>query len=320
MSNDALKALIPSASEYCVLRSDVVDRLLSCGDGDGALLYLYIVRHGVPDDESAVLRALNFSQSRLERAAFTLGNLKISSNAVQNRQNGAPRPPVPRYTVSELRTRRTDDRRFESVCQTAESVLGRTLTEGQLRTLYTAYDHLGLPADVIIDMLVWLKREKGVPSRKDIEGTAYLWADMGIYTAEASSAFLSRLESRKPVMEEMLRALDMAGRDPSPNEYRYLERFINQGFTPEAVELGKERLYGRLTRFSWQYLRGILDNWHERGAHTVEEITAIEPNLAQKPKNDNAAPNAPARQDKLEDWEKDWLDQYKEMVQTMEEQ
>ena len=273
----SLTSLIPAGSEYCVLRADAVDRLLSCGDADGALLYLYLIRRGSDFREEDAMRDLHFSPERMERAVFTLTNLQIASAPRDLRPAKSTGSPSPRYTVSELRARRTDDRRFEAVCQTAESVLGRMLTESQLRTLYTAYDHLGLPADVLIDLLTYLKQEKQTVTRRDIEEQAYLWADMGIYTAQASAAFLSRLEKEKPIIADMLRALDMAGRSPSPSEYRYLSEFIRQGFDADAVELAKDRLYQRIGRFSWKYLKGILDSWHDKGVHTVEEITALEP-------------------------------------------
>ena len=301
----SLTSLIPAGSEYCVLRADAVDRLLSCGDADGALLYLYLIRRGSDFREEDAMRDLHFSPERMERAVFTLTNLQIASAPRDLRPAKSTGSPSPRYTVSELRARRTDDRRFEAVCQTAESVLGRMLTESQLRTLYTAYDHLGLPADVLIDLLTYLKQEKQTVTRRDIEEQAYLWADMGIYTAQASAAFLSRLEKEKPIIADMLRALDMAGRTPSPSEYRYLSEFIRQGFDADAVELAKDRLYQRIGRFSWKYLKGILDSWHDKGVHTVEEITALEPAVKQQTAPSPAAPQS----EKLQDWEKDWLDQ-----------
>ena len=300
----SLTSLIPAGSEYCVLRADAVDRLLSCGDADGALLYLYLIRRGSDFREEDAMRDLHFSPERMERAVFTLTNLQIASAPRDLRPAKSTGSPSPRYTVSELRARRTDDRRFEAVCQTAESVLGRMLTESQLRTLYTAYDHLGLPADVLIDLLTYLKQEKQTVTRRDIEEQAYLWADMGIYTAQASAAFLSRLEKEKPIIADMLRALDMAGRSPSPSEYRYLSEFIRQGFDADAVGLANERLFQRIGRFSWKYLKGILDSWHDKGVHTVEEITALEPAVKQQTAPSPATPQS----EKLQDWEKDWLD------------
>ena len=65
--------LLPEG-ELRVARCDMLDKLIAVGDGDAALLYLYILRHGGTDG-SAAARALRLSADRYERAAFTLNNL-----------------------------------------------------------------------------------------------------------------------------------------------------------------------------------------------------------------------------------------------------
>lgn len=315
----SLASLIPTSGEFCVLRAQVVDNLLACRDGDSALLYLYLVRQGQSFDERAAMRDLNMTRDQYDRAVHTLTSLHLVTTPAEAAQKPVKKSSAPpRYTAAEMRARREGDHRFASVCQTAEIVLGRTLTEGQLRTLMNAYEHLGLPADVLIDLLTYLHREKGTVTRRDIEEQSYLWADMGIFTAEAAAEFLSRREAEKPLLGDMLRVLDMAGRDPAPDEYRYLSSFIRQGFDAEAVSLAKERMYTRLGKFSWKYLAGIMESWHKKGLHTAAEITAVEPNLRQpKPASAPAAagPKPSAANDgNLADWERDWLEEFHAMT------
>lgn len=313
-----IASLIPTSDEFCVLRSQVADTLLACRDGDSALLYLYLVRKGAAFSEQQAMRDLGMARDRYERAVHTLTNL----NLVQDQTT--PDKPVqqetdkpPRYSMAEIRARREGDHRFASVCTTAEAVLGRPyLTESQLRTLMTAYEYLELPADVLIDMLMYLKREKGLVSRRDIEEEAFLWADMGIFTAKQATVYLARREEEKPILNAMLRALDMAGRDPAPKEYRILSEFIRKGFDADAVGLAKERMYQRIGDFKWSYLRGILNGWDAKGVHTVSEITAIEPN--QRTPNNAAAvtPQNPERDSgNMQDWEREWLQQFEAMKQ-----
>lgn len=311
----SLTSLIPTGGEFCVLRAQIVDSLITCCDGDSALLYLYLIRKGSSFDEREALRTLGMTRDRYDRAVHTLTNLHLVSTPAESQQKRPdPGSHPPRYTAAEMRARREGDHRFASVCQTAEIVLGRTLTEAQLRTLMNAYEHLCLPADVLIDLLTWLHREKGVVSRRDIEEQAYLWADMGIFTADAASKFLAQREAEKPLMDNLLRALDMAGRDPAPEEYRYLSGFIQQGFDAEAVEMAKERMYARLGKFSWKYLKGILDSWHQKGVHTAAEITAIEPNLHPPKSSALQTASAPASDSaNLSDWERDWLEEFNAM-------
>lgn len=156
----SLSSLIPAGGDFCVLRADVVDTLLTCRDGDSALVYLYLVRKGQAFDEREALRDLHLTRDRYDRAVHTLTNLRLVHTP--NEQPVQERSAVPpRYSVSEMRAQREDDHRFASVCQTAEIVLGRPLTDSQTRTLMNAYEYLGLPADVLIDLLTYLHRSKG---------------------------------------------------------------------------------------------------------------------------------------------------------------
>ena len=53
-----------------------------------------------------------------------------------------------------------------------------------LRSLLTAYDHLGLDGGAIIELLSYLKNEKGEVRLSDIKRETYQWADMGIVNAQ----------------------------------------------------------------------------------------------------------------------------------------
>ena len=310
----SLTSLIPTGGEFCVLRAQVVDKLIACCDGDSALLYLYLVRQGQAFDERTALRALGMTRDRYDRAVHTLTNLHLVTTPTESQpQRRSPSAQPPRYTAEEMRARREGDHRFASVCQTAEIVLCHPLTEPQLRTLMNAYVHLGLPADVLIDLLTYLHREKKQVSKSDIDREAHLWADMGIFTAEAATEFLSRREAEKSLIAGMMRALDMAGRDPAPDEYRHLSHYIQQGFDADAVALAKQRMYTRLGSFSWKYLSGILDSWHKKGLHTAAEITAVEPENRQAKPSVSAAVPKPPDHSGLSDWEQEWLEEFSAM-------
>lgn len=320
----SLLTLIPNGGEFCVLRADIADRLISSGDGDGALLYLYLIRKSTVFDEQTAMRELGMDRARFERAVHTLKSIQVVSSP----EIAAPRPraeDAPKYTSTEIAARRTADHRFDAVCQSAEAVLGRTLTAAALKTLYAAYEHLGLPADVLIDLLAYLGREKRTVTRRDIEQEAYLWADMGILTADDAAEYLARRENEKPIIAEMMRVLDMAGREPNPKEYRFLSELVHNGFTAEAVALARDKMYARLGKFSWNYLRGILQRWHEKNVHTAEEITAFEPVTHSDPHASlPAAPDThpaatPEQNPELEDWERDWLKQQEARIRRRKE-
>ena len=164
--------LLPEG-ELRVARCDMLDKLIAVGDGDAALLYLYILRHGSEDGRTAA-RALHLSDERYERAAFTLNNL--SAPAAETKNTEKSENAAPQYTAAELRRARNEDGEFSAVCDAAENAFGRALTEGMLRSLLTAYDHLGLDGGAIIELLSYLKRDRGTVTRRDIERDKILTA------------------------------------------------------------------------------------------------------------------------------------------------
>lgn len=312
----ALPQLLRTSGEFCVMRTDIIDKLLKCSDGDGALLYLYALRQGKNFQEKQAARDLGFSPERYERAIFTLTSLELSQEAPAA-QNTTSAPTAPVYRTAELRQARQGDHRFAAVCDAAESVLGRTLTESLIRSLFSAYDFLGLPAEVIIELLSYLKREKETIRRSDIDREASLWADMGLFSAQAAAEYLTKHEAEKPLLAAMKTTLGLPESRPlSAVESRALSEYIARGFPPDSVSLAAQRMQQSLGKFSWKYLSRILESWDQKGVHTVSEITAIEPErrtnstssapqLSNKPLPPTAKPTTPAN---LSDWEKQWLE------------
>lgn len=281
-----------------VARCEMLDKLIAIADGDAALLYLYVLRHGSADGKTAA-RALHLSQERYERAAFTLNGLVTPAVPPQADKLSE----VPQYTADELRRARLDDQKFAGVCESAEGVLGRTLTEGQLRCLLTVYDHLGLSAEAIVELLAYLKGEKGTVRVSDIRKEAYSWADMGVVSAQQAQQYLSRKANEKPLSEAVYKALGADPAQPAPKEQRVCRFALAHGFPPEAIELAVRRTDKQQGHKSLDYTLGILRRWDEAGVHTVSEITALEPETRAAVGQTPAQPTDPGT---LAAWEQDW--------------
>lgn len=310
----SLTSLLLPDGELRVIHCSIADKIINCGDGDSALLYLYIVKTGNRLNDKTAMRDLNFTEERYERAVFTLNSLMIQQQAETETQNEPQKLQKPNYTSAELNNARNADHKFTAVCNTAEDVLGKMLSEKDIRSLYTIYDHLGLPAEVIIELLTYLKRDRQKIDRYEIEREANLWTDAGIYTYADAQKHLEKLEAQKPLIEAIFSYMNIVGREPSIKERQFASACLDKGFPPDAVELAINRMYANIDKFSLNYLKKILLSWHERGIHTVSEITAIEPEI--KPKSvQNTAPQT----DKLEDWELDWLEELNRYEQNSKE-
>ena len=185
------------------------------------------------------------------------------------------------------------------------------MTEGQLRCLLTIYDYLGLDAGATIELLSYLKSEKGTVRTTDLRREANQWADMGIVTAQAAQQYLTRRADEKPLSEAIYRALGADTEQPAPKEQRVCRFALAHGFPADAVELAVHRTGQKQGHKSLDYTLGILRRWDNAGVHTVSEITALEPEtrmsaVSAVPAAVGQTPAQPTDSATLAAWEQDW--------------
>ena len=173
-------------SELCSMSGADADKLIESGDGDCALLYIYLLRRGTaPAGE--LCRALGMTKQRLDAAASKLKSLGLIDGG--EKPDGPDEPP--QYTAEEIVRRSGEDPGFRAVLAECENVLGHTLTGADTRTLFGIYDYLGLPTDVIMVLLHHCaeecRRRYGpgrVPTVRQLEREAYVWVNREIMTLE----------------------------------------------------------------------------------------------------------------------------------------
>ncbi|MBQ3557164.1 MAG: DnaD domain protein [Oscillospiraceae bacterium] len=259
------------------LSGKAADRLLSLGDGDAALLYLHILRRGstaVPGWNEARIRAAG---DRLLGAKLISSPVTASAPAPAQEPEALP----PEYSLADITAALAGEQSFSALADEVERRLGKKLSTPDLKTLFTLYDHLALPPEVILLIVGWCMREverKYGPGRKpflsQIRREAFRWARDGVDTAEAAEAHLKKLLSARTREGELARLLDLPNRPLVEREQKYLAAWTEMGFDNEALRLAYEKtVMGTASKsMDWRYMNGILRRWHEKGLHTVAQI------------------------------------------------
>ena len=159
------------SAAVCSMRAEDADRLISSGDGDGALLYIYLLRRGA-GPEAELCRALGWTAERLRAAAARLRSLGLVSGGTVPDGSGE----LPEYTAEDIVRRSREDADFRCILAEAERLLGHTLSTQETKTLFGVYDFVGLPTDVMLVLLHYCldeaRRRYGpgrVPNMKQIE-------------------------------------------------------------------------------------------------------------------------------------------------------
>ncbi len=283
-----------------ILSAEEADRLLGAADGTAALLYIYILRNGgfAP---AAAARELKCGEPELLLAAKTLRRLGLLSQP----QHPAETREIPEYTAEDIARRAQLDRGFTDVVSEAERTLGRVLSSNDLRLLFGLYDHLGLPADVIMLLLHHCVEEfqersgaGRMPTMRYIEKEGWYWADQEILDLDSAEEHLRRERQRRETAEQVKETLQIRGRALTASERRYVESWIALGYGPDALAIAYDRTVLSTGKLAWKYMDRIVHSWNEKKLYTPEEIEKGDARAAQSARRPAAAPEQSDR-DKL---------------------
>lgn len=289
--------------EVLAIAAQAADRLLKLDSGDAALLYLHLLRRGSAD-------GLKWTDARLQGALEGLRNQGLApAELPAPPESPAQEVPPPDYTTEDISQALADNAStFPALVDEVERRLGKRLSTADLKSLYTLYDHLALPAEVVLMLVGWCIEDmskKYGPGRKpflsQIRKEGFVWARLGVDTmerAEERIRTLTRLRSREA---EVLRLLDITPRPLVQREKDYIAAWDDMGFDNEALRMAYERTVLKKQSMNWSYMNGILLDWHKKGLHTAAAIRAgdreARPVRAGKPAPPSAGQERRARED-----------------------
>ena len=249
-------------------------KLLGAANADAALLYLYIAAGNDPGKAGEDLR---LPDSRLNCAGAILRQLGLWPEVLPTKILAGERP---NYSENDVLDAMERDMDFRSLYGEVQRLLGRNLNTEELKILLGFVRYLGLPGDVISLLVCYCKeraRKRGSlrnPSLRTIEKEAYQWAEQGIDTLEAASAYIQTQNQRESQMTSLMSLLQIRGRNLTAAEERYAGAWLTMGFDDDAIREAYERTCLNTGGLNWAYMNKILIRWQQAGFHTLEQVRA----------------------------------------------
>ena len=283
------------------------DKLLGCSNLLCMKLYLYLLRAGKSVTQERAAQDLEVAPIELKKAAKELKSMGLMSTAGKGKL--PPEQKIPEYEKAYIVKRSMEDASFEALQLETANVLGHTLSAQELNTLFGIYDHLGLPPEVICILLNACKEEVQekygpgrLPTMRQIEQQAYIWAREEIMTLDLADAYLNRRRERKDVLVQLKRMMGIWDRALTRSEVNYLNAWLDKGFGMDAIAIAFDRTVTQTNGLKWPYMNRIVQNWHEKGLHTPEEIELGDKPLSKpnpKPTKTSIAPPSGGEKERL---------------------
>lgn len=261
-----------------------VDRLVRLGSGDAALLYLYLLRRQGEYDPARASQDLSWSRGQLDTALAQLQELGLAAGATLP-QTAEPLPQpeqAPVYSAADIAAELKDPgSEFPVLLQEIERMFGKRLTNPQVSILLELYDHVGLPAEVLLMMVNWLCQRnlkkygtRRNPTMTMVKRTGYRWKEQGYDTLEAAEEYMKSVSLRETKEGAVLVALGIYGRQPVASERQFIQQWLNWGFSPETIAIAYDITVTSIGKLNWHYCNGILKRWHEKQLHTPDQVRA----------------------------------------------
>lgn len=304
-------------NEILSMTAQAARRVVELGDGDCALLYLALLERG--GDGEAAAKWLNWPAERLNGAWSRLAARElVAPNLPETVPPALQDDRPPEYNRSDVLQALEQEPEFTGLYREMERLLGRTLSEADMKSLFTIYDYLALPPEVILVLTNYvirdLRRRKGpgresFPRMARIRKEAFVWKRLGIDSVERAEEYIRAQERVDGREWEILSAVGVMERRPAiEKEREYIVKWVEMGVSDELIRLAYERTVFRKGCMNWPYMHRILQAWQQAGYKTVEQVKAEDrPNP--KPQNGKQKENYQPSRERIRK-NSDWLDEF----------
>ena len=256
------------------------DLLITMHDSDAALLYIYLVRTGCKNREKAC-RDLFFPRQRLQDAweRLEICGLLGSDSGFPSSSESNVLSDGPAYSAEDVKHAADNDHDFRALIEEAKLIIGRPLSTPDLIKLLKIYDHLQLPAEVVMELMHFVSDiyrvkfgDRRRPTVHAFETEAAIWCDRGITDFNTAESYIRSWRERRSLDAPIKEAMHIIDRDFTDTERRYIDIWIDWGFAPDAIAVAYDKTITNARKFSMAYMNGILQNWHLKGLHEIGDI------------------------------------------------
>jgi len=270
--------------ETITLTGQTVDKLIRAGDGDAALLYLYVLKTQGQSTAESAAAVLGKSAGWVASAMAVLSRLGLVELDVDvepasyEPAHEEPEEPHRRYSLDEIKRELMAGSDFATVVEETQRSLGKILSPDELLRLFGIYDSLRLPPEVILQLITHCISECRLggggraPSMKYIEKAAYTWEREGIFTLDKAEEYIKTLEDQRSVRGEIKTAMQIKGREFSATERKYVDGWIEMGYRANAIAIAYDRTVVKTGKLAWSYMDSIIKSWYNRGIITAQDV------------------------------------------------
>jgi len=295
-----------NSSDFFAVSNAFVDRYLCEANGSFVKVYLYSLRHSNTLDISVsnIANALNLLESDVIRAfkywhkegVIQFKQLSNDSYTVKFNSNfeiteakstdsetfelstthKTTLPTAVMYTKSDINNYMKNNDGIRHMFMISSQLLNRVLSDTDRKILFSFYDYLKLPVEVIFTLLEYCVSINKTNMRY-IEKVAFTWSDTGINTLAKASAYVKEQTEYNKTLKRYKELFKISGRDFSETEEKFLNSWIyDLKLSEDEIKNAFEITVTNTGKIAFKYMDAILKNPKSNSAQQSKHLCQIQ--------------------------------------------
>ena len=227
------------------------------------------------EEEQEEVAVTTESTPELERKieTATKPSVEEADKEIEEIKNSATAPKKVTYKASFVESKKEDED-FGNLLYQTEIYFGKPLTQTDLQTLLYIYEELAF-SPVLLEYLVEYCVSIGKKSCRYIEAVALEWYKNGIKNVEDAKVASKNYNS---IYVAVLKQLGIPRRVPTPTETAFIDTWYNTySFNKNIIiEACKRAILANPQSANFNYVNGILENWHKQNVRKISDIEALD--------------------------------------------
>lgn len=265
--------------DFVPVSKDFIEHHMPSANPAYVSIYLYIMflaSENRPADTADIAKKLNFLESDVVNAIKYWNDRGVLSGTgdtviIKRTADEEISHETARKSVDEVSKLIENNSELADLCAIAQEILGKTLGNNDLETLYWFYDQLGFSPEVIT-MLLEYCASMDKRNMKYIEKVAITWHENNITTMDEAQEFIMGVVKSDDFIASLRQLFGISDRSLSKTEKLYLETWRDKyNMSADMVGLAYEYCIIAISKLSFPYINTILKRWSEQGIHTIPD-------------------------------------------------
>lgn len=216
---------------------------------------------------------IDSNESSVKVASATNSNdaVKVISNPVLDEEQIIV-PKKKKYSAKDI-TSLKDDKDIQKIVFLSETYLGKTLSSTDLNSIIYILKDLHIPVE-LFEYIMETCISLGHKTFSYFEKQAVLYYKKQIFTVQDAKA---DEQMHKAIFQSIYKIFGLSPKAPVEKDLSFVSKWTNQyGFTDELIIEACNRTMAKTHSGSFEYTDGILTNWFNKGATSMDLVETLD--------------------------------------------